>query len=220
MIDPSFLGTVVNCIESHSLHSRELSKAYSYLIDVCQAQGGKQWSFIDMAKINDNATKYLLDFESLPIPKYKSSIVMKVNAIKNNNSKKITIDHNELFKSNVDMDDVLKESKKFILRNPVIVPNNLYNTSFNSVLTLSNQRKLATNFGLALYGYWGLIMLIAMIGNIIKWCSPYYNTRLSKTKFSLWVKRKIICPQFVKPKNVVNIKNNNINVKDFWIDPF
>ncbi|ODQ48227.1 hypothetical protein PICMEDRAFT_31729 [Pichia membranifaciens NRRL Y-2026] len=170
--DPAFLGTVTNCVETHASDPQELSAAFSQLLETCKAQGGKSWALVDLVKMNENATNYMINYETLPTPKFKAT-------------------------------------PRFLLFNPVVVPGELYNISYNSVSKLMDQRNLATVYGFYVYAYWGAIMLIAIIVNIAQWTSPYYNNKIAKTKFALWCKSKIICPQIIKPSNFNrNCKNN------------
>ena len=259
-----FLGTVANCIENHSKDPNDLSKAYKQLVDTCDAQGGQHWTFIDLVKIHQNATSYLMDYSHLPTPKYKASLVWKAKkiqkiqdmnnmVIQSNNANGLTFeskDRNQQVvfnpystgttaSDNTDEDlniaihseGMIKNGKvvgiekipsfdnmaeiekigvakilhepRFVLYNPVIVPDELYNISYTSVSKLLDQRNLATTYGLYIYLYWGCVMFIAMLVNISQWTSPYYNNRLAKTKFALWCKSKIICPQILKPNNVL-----------------
>lgn len=262
-----FLGTVTNCIESHSNDPVELSRAYKQLVNTCKAQGGKEWNFIDLVKVNENATNYLMDYSLLPTPKFKASLVWKAQKIqkiqnKNNlllNSNNDNNDNNNYINdvvssSNVvfdpyagshdinilsskndgmikngkvigiekipnfdNIDEIEKigisnilDTPRYILRNPVIVPDELYNISHNSVSKLLDQRNLATVYGGYIYLYWGCVMLISMLVNISQWCSPYYSNRIAKTGFALWCKSKIICPQIFKPSNVLKYRSNSI----------
>ena len=266
--DPAFLGTVTNCVENHASDPQELSTAFSQLLETCKAQGGKSWAFLDLVKMNENATNYMIDYDTLPTPKFKASLVWKamkihdvqmkneqllenynedeyadsiglsasastvvfdpysnedlieepIIEIKNTgmlrNGKVVGIEQMPNFENfkeieTIGVDNIL-QAPRFILFNPVVVPSELYNISYNSVSKLMDQRNLATMYGFYIYAYWGAIMLVAIIVNIAQWTSPYYNNKIAKTRFALWCKSKIICPQIIKPSNVLSFRANSV----------
>lgn len=243
----AFLGTVTNCIETRADDPSELSEAYKQLVNTCLAQGGKTWNIIDLVKLNENATNYLIDYNSLPVPMIKASLVWKAQKIHDIRMKKFEVSQqsetvSKSFSFNNDKDptadmiqndkfiDVEKnpkhhnleeiekigvskilETPRTLLYNPVEVPDNLYNISYNSVSKLLDQRNLATTYSYYIYIYWGSVMLIAIIANITQWTSPYWNNKLGKTKVAIWLRRKIICPQIFKPNHVLlNIGSNSV----------
>lgn len=268
--DPAFLGTVTQCVERHANDPHDLSTAFSQLVETCNAQGGKSWSFFDLAKINENATNYMVDYHNLPTPKFRASLVWKARRIHDVQMKNKQILEHENEDKNVGMmrfpaipsstpiifnpysneklsdkpsvgnkntgmlrdgkvvgieqipnfenfkeiesigvDNIL-QSPRFLLFNPVNVPDELYNISYNSVSKLMDQRNLATRCGYYIYAYWGAVMLVAIVVNIAQWTSPYYNNKIAKTKFALWCKSKIICPQIIRPNNVLSFRTNSI----------
>lgn len=270
--DPSFLGTVTNCIDSYSKDPHDLSKGYSQLIEICKAQGGKTWELIDLVKLNENATNFLINYDLLPKPLFKASLIWKAKKIFDIQTKnkdildkqnfksqkqqqmgmkqqdKISDDQlivfnpysgtnkeNQFLKKNTGMlkdgkivgfekipnfDDIkeienigidnLLESPRNLLYNPVIVSDESYNISYNSVSKLMDQRNLATIYGYYIYIYWASVMVIAILVNIAKWTSPYYNNKIGKTRLALWCKSKIICPQIFKPSNILTLSSNSI----------
>lgn len=269
-----FLGTVTNCINDHAPDPHDLSTAYKQLIEMCKAQGGKTWEVIDLVKISENATQYLVNYNELPTPRFKASLVWKAKKIHDVQIKnKKALDYHNAYQYdnefNVDLlnlpdsgpvvydpyseinnipssaskqklnpdngmiqdgkvigveklpnyhnlDEIeqigvnnILQTPRYLLYNPVNVPTGLYNISFNSVSNLMDQRALATRYGYYVYAYWGAVLLIATISNIAQWTSPYHNNRIGKTKFAMWCKSKIICPQIVKPKSIMNLKSNS-----------
>ena len=64
-VDKSFLGTVINCIETYAQDSQALAQAYSYLLDTCSSQGHQKYRMVHVASIYDNATEYLKPMDSI-----------------------------------------------------------------------------------------------------------------------------------------------------------
>jgi predicted ferric reductase len=254
----AFLGTITNCIERHSKDPAELLKAYEQLVDTCKAQGGKIWSLIDLVKLNENATNFLIDYSNLPIPIFRASLVWKAQKIhdfeienfssfkdamsnnnnnhdqkhlanvnyyqdstKNNfkkfskiNTKKLPKFDNLKEIERIGVDNIL-EASRVLLYNPVIIPDNLYDISYNSISKLMDQRNLATDYGYYIYIYWGFVILVAIIVNISQWSSPSWNNKLGQTKLGIWFKYKIICPQIFKPDQILfNLRSNSIVNKE------
>lgn len=247
----AFLGTVTNCIETHAQEPHELSKAYKQLVETCKAQGGQEWSFIDLVKVNQNATTFLIPYEEVPKPVYKASLVWKAKKIfeiqEQNNQLHFEEPDNVNLASNTVVEDpllntgMIKNGKvvgmenipkydnieelekigiakivktpRYMLYNPVVVPDELYSISYKSVSNLLDKRKLATIYGYYIYGYWGVVMMVAILVNITQWTSPYHNNRLGKTKLALWCKSKLICSQIIKPTNLINLKNKSVAEK-------
>lgn len=268
----AFLGTVTNCIETHSNDPDELSRAYRQLVEICEAQGGKSWSFIDLVKINENATSFLMSYDEIPVPVYKASLVWKAKQIHEAQTKSNLISSenkssggdngntnyrptklaqvilespvngkekkenryknadtgiikNDSFVGSVKspafdsmknlekigIDNII-ETPRFLLYYPVAVPDNLYKISLKSVSNLMDQRRLATAYGYYVYFYWACVMFIAMLANLTQWTSPYYNNKLGRTKFALWLKSKIICCQIIEPSYVANLKSGSAEV--------
>ncbi|KAH3660130.1 hypothetical protein OGAPHI_007335 [Ogataea philodendri] len=58
---PAFLGSVLLCIEKFSSDSSTLTKAYDYLLDVCENQALVKYNFTDLVKQNENASSYYLE---------------------------------------------------------------------------------------------------------------------------------------------------------------
>lgn len=204
--DPSFLGTVMNCIDEYAADARDLSLGVIQLIDTCKAQGGFEWEFIGLTEVFANATNYLIDFETVPEMKYKTRWVLQASNAKTKlqngmmkGSKIVGVDREV---NEIGIDKILNETK-VVLRYPVKIPKALYDLSHKSVVNLVSQRQLATTYGLYLYLYWGIVMFIASISNVIQWCSPKLNNQISSNKLSLWIKRRIICPQIIKPHKVI-----------------
>ncbi|VEU22541.1 DEKNAAC103548 [Brettanomyces naardenensis] len=97
-------------------------------------------------------------------------------------------------------------SNSTALRNPVIIPESAYNTSHLSVTTLMKQRSDSTYMGFALYGYWGLIFVLAAIINVAHWCFPYASEKFAKTRVVNWLRRHLICPQVIRPSFTSKLK--------------
>lgn len=272
----AFLGTVTNCIDKYATDPHDLSKGYTQLVDICKAQGGKSWEIVDLVKLSQNATQYLIDYNKIPKPMYKASLVWKAkkihdvqlrnkdimnyqtelrqqegepkifdtNSINGNkigynpydiDDKDIPV-HNKdigmlkngrvvgLAKLNSADNDIIKDISNineikeigveniintpgFLLYHPVNIPDDVFNISYKSVSKLMDKRNLATNYGHYIYIYWALVMGVATLVNIFKWTLPYYNNRLAKTRLVFWCKKKIVCPQIIKPSNVLQFRS-------------
>lgn len=63
--DPSFLGTVLICIDDNSDTADTVTNSYHYLMDVCQVQGKKKYLFTDLVSIFSNATKYAINYTDI-----------------------------------------------------------------------------------------------------------------------------------------------------------
>lgn len=236
----AFLGTITKCIETYAQEPHELSKAYKQLVNTCQAQGGKSWNFIDLVKVNENATNYMVPFDAIPEPVFKASLVWKAQKIldiqdRNNqliniqsssgsvkagmiqNGKVVESEKIPKYDNLEELERIgianIAETPRFILYNPVIVPERLYKISHKSVSNLLDKRNLATKYGLYIYAYWGALMIISVLVNIAQWTSPYHNNRLGKTKVALWCKSKLICSQIIKPTNLIDLGNKSIAEK-------
>lgn len=214
--DPSFLGTVMNCIDDYATDARDLSLGVIQLIDTCKAQGGIEWEFIALTDVYTNATSYLVEFEEAPELKYKARWVMQAQEAQQK------LEHGMMKDGKiVGVDKAVEEigierianATETVLRYPVAVPQNLYDRSYNSVVNLVSQRQLATRYGLYLYLYWGVVMLVASISNMIQWCSPQINNRISSNKISLWIKRRILCPQVIRPRQVIKCTSTEYRSK-------
>lgn len=204
--DPSFLGTVMSCIDEYAADARDLSLGVIQLIDTCKAQGGIEWEFIGLTEVFANATNYMIEFDTVSEMKYKARWVLQAKKAKSKlqhgmmkGGKIVGVDKEV---QEIGIDKVLNETRA-VLRYPVTIPKDLYDRSYKSVVNLVSQRKMATQYGLYLYIYWGIVLLVASVSNVIQWCSPKINNQISSGKLSLWIKRKIICPQIIKPTSVI-----------------
>lgn len=80
-LDKSFLGTVVNCIETYAQDSQALAKAYSYLLDMCSSQGHQKYRMVHVASIYDNATEYLKSMDSIEaLPILRNPVIVSKDA--------------------------------------------------------------------------------------------------------------------------------------------
>lgn len=226
--DPSFLGTVMTCIEDYYANAHDFTSAVSQLIDTCKAQGNVQLEFVGLADIFTNATEYLIDLDSVTSLKYKSSWYAQVEAalrtkklnhekIKNRSITAIT-EPSEL----IGLERLINETRP-LLTHPVNIPEYLYSRSYKSVKNLVEQRELATSYGLYLCAFWGIIFTVAAIANILQWCCPHFANRVNSTKIALWVQRQILCPQVIKPHTVIDRNKDSLNKRDFiskWNESF
>ncbi|GMG47394.1 unnamed protein product [Ambrosiozyma monospora] len=177
----SFMGTVLLCIGDHTNDKQIVTKAHNYIIDVCHNQGQHKYSFTELDYILETARKYAIDYD----PQLKIEV----------HSNNIDLDSLDGYRNGsfpTQSQSPLIDGK---LKIPVNITPQYYNLSFQTVSTLMDQRTRSTKYGCILLGYWGVVMIIAVLQNLSLWCFPYFHHRCNSFKFMRWLNIHLICPQ-------------------------
>lgn len=81
-----------------------------------------------------------------------------------------------------------------------------YDTSLKSVTQLVNHRRWSTHFGLALLGYWLLVVSMEIISNVIACCFPNFKMRVNG-KIVGWIRKHLLIPHLITSPLNTNDKN-------------